>query len=192
MLVPLRARPPAPPSGDPIDTLLACHDRIRTFLRTAERAIAAGPEVPAREVADAGAAVARYFSVAFPLHAEDEDRSLAPRLARHELPAEVAQAVAAGTEEHVELETLAAALVASARAIAADPGARAAIAPRVREEIARLRALVEPHLAREESVVFPAVRRLLGPEDLAGIVQEIRARRERAGFVPESAPGVRA
>jgi iron-sulfur cluster repair protein YtfE (RIC family) len=37
------------------------------------------------------------------------------------------------------------------------------------------------HLAREEDVIFPAVRRLLDAESDARIVQEIRQRRQAGG-----------
>jgi len=43
------------------------------------------------------------------------------------------------------------------------------------------------HLQREEAVIFPAVRRLLGPSDDAAIVRELRAC--RAGGAPATAEG---
>src|SRR5574341_1715069 len=65
--------------SDAVDLLLECHQRIRSFLGLALRLGEAWAAEPA-EVADAAARVHRYFALALPLHAQDEDQSIAPRL----------------------------------------------------------------------------------------------------------------
>jgi hemerythrin-like domain-containing protein len=69
---------PAPPS-DPVEALKACHLRIRNFLAGMERLCALesleDPRVP-----EAAQLAYRYFSIGLPLHARDEDESLAPRV----------------------------------------------------------------------------------------------------------------
>ena len=63
-------KPAAP--GDAVDLLLECHQRIRAFLDLADRLGPPGPD-PAQAVADAAARVHRYFTLALPLHARDEE-----------------------------------------------------------------------------------------------------------------------
>src|SRR5690348_4599251 len=66
--------------GDgPVELLLECHERIRTFIALA-RAAGEKPDAPAAEIADACTRVERYFSKALPLHVLDEELSVLPRL----------------------------------------------------------------------------------------------------------------
>src|SRR5262245_4414109 len=58
---------------------LACHGRIRSFLAMAVT-IGERFDVPENEVAESAARVRRYFSQALPLHVEDEEESVLPRL----------------------------------------------------------------------------------------------------------------
>src|SRR4051812_30710357 len=68
------------PAGEPLlAALLDCHSRIRRFSTLAIRLAEA--DAPPNEIAETAAAVHRYFTVALPLHAADEDLSIAPRLA---------------------------------------------------------------------------------------------------------------
>ena len=57
--------------------LYDCHERIRSFTLLARRL---GQPVPVAEVTEAASALQRYFMISLPLHAADEDQSLAPRL----------------------------------------------------------------------------------------------------------------
>jgi len=68
-----------PATGGPADLLLACHVCIRAFTALAGRLASADP-APDAEVAAAAQRVHRYHFVALPLHQEDEERSIAPRL----------------------------------------------------------------------------------------------------------------
>src|SRR5690606_21871845 len=131
------------------DLLLACHGRIREFIALAV-AIGERADVSDDEVADASARVQRYFSVALPLHVEDEEQGVLPRL--HGRSAEVDAALDRMCDEHdrhaAPLRRLCE-LAASLRACPRDASARAALADVGR----RLRAELEPHLEAEERVV---------------------------------------
>lgn len=151
--------------GDVVDSLLACHHRIRSFLALAARVGQGGD--PADQIAQACGQIARYFREALPLHVADEEESILPRL--HGRDAGVDGALAAMQEQHSEH----AAQLAELAAALAEPGSRARIAAAA----AALEAAFAPHLDLEEAVVFPAIRQLLSARELADIAAEIRARR---------------
>jgi iron-sulfur cluster repair protein YtfE (RIC family) len=170
-------------AGDAVGLLLECHDRIRAFTALARRIAEAG--APDREtVVDAALRVRRYFTEALPLHAEDEERSILPRL--RGLDPAVDAELAAMTDEHRAHERPLAALVAACEEIARVPARLAELQPVVARAAAELEAHFEEHLAREEKVIFPAIRRLLDPAVDAAIVGEIRARRRPGPAAPRS------
>ena len=65
--------------ADAVALLLECHGRIRAFLAMARRLGEASDE-SAEAVSDAAIQVHRYFTLALPLHARDEEESSLPRL----------------------------------------------------------------------------------------------------------------
>ena len=66
-------------ADDAVGLLLECHERIRSFLALARRIAEVGPSEPG-SVPEAAARVRRYFTEALPLHAQDEEASILPRL----------------------------------------------------------------------------------------------------------------
>ncbi len=71
----------APGFEQPLAVLKHCHDRIRKQLATLDKLLQHLPEHGADEQARAAAsAVLRYFTVAAPLHHEDEEIDLLPTL----------------------------------------------------------------------------------------------------------------
>lgn len=155
-----------------VDLLLACHDRIRRFVALARDA-ATRPDVPADQVVEACARVERYFREALPLHVADEEQSVEPRL-RGRSP-EVDHALDAMAQEHRAHEAAVAALLDAAAAVRPDPG-DAARKTTLAHAAEALREDFLEHLALEEAVLFPAIRRL--PADLQStVVDELRARR---------------
>lgn len=160
---------------DVVDLLLDCHTRIRSFSRLAVR-IAEAEGAPPREVAEAAARVRRYFSVALPFHVADEEESILPRLAGKD--AAVDAALRRMEDEHEgHVEPLRRIL-----AICAELVAEPATLPGHREELARVgSALVrefDVHLDSEETIVFPAIRRLLDAGEREAIFAEVRRRRQ--------------
>ncbi|HVK72577.1 MAG TPA: hemerythrin domain-containing protein [Kofleriaceae bacterium] len=174
MLTPLgRARPADADSL--VELLAACHARIRHHAELAVTLAApAAAAQPATAIAEAAAAVARYFSVALPLHAADEDHSLAPRLIRA-FPA-VAPALTHVAADHAAHDAAVARVLAPVAALAADPTRRAELAPVLAAAAEDLRAAFAAHLALEEAEVFPLVPRLPAAEQ-AAVIAELRARR---------------
>jgi hemerythrin-like domain-containing protein len=157
---------------DPLSLFRECHARIRRFSDGLERLAALDdlrdPRAPA-----AANACARYFREALPLHGQDEDRSLAPRLRAHGLTPEVEAAFVRMAEEHARMDVLLPDLLVELGCV--ERGAR--------EDPATLQALAGPfvallreHIALEEAVVFPACDVLTSLEK-AAIVAELRARR---------------
>jgi hypothetical protein len=163
----------AQPAGA-VDLLLECHDRIRSFLALALRIPGAVADDPAL-VAEAAGRVRRYFVEALPLHAQDEEQSILPRL-RGADPA-VDAALAAMAREHLEHERPLGSLVAECELLSRDPGRLRERAASVAGAARELDAHFAVHLRGEEEVVFPAVRRLLDPAADLAVVREIRRRR---------------
>ena len=166
-----------PAASDLVGHLLECHERIRRFVALAVKVGAGGGA--AGEVVDACAAVERYFERALPLHIEDEERSIVARLRGKD--ADVDEALRAMEAEHEAHRPLVEELLAASRSVRESPDATDR-RERLRLAAVRLAADFEPHLAREERVVFPAVRSLLDADAHAQIRGEQRARRERSGF----------
>jgi iron-sulfur cluster repair protein YtfE (RIC family) len=173
MLVPLRTAARAPEAGDAIDDMLDCHGRIRHFVELAGK-LAGGPE---DQIGDAAAAVHRYFSVGLVLHAIDEDISLLPRLGRAAPGAAVLDALSRMVDEHERIETLIGDLVPVWRFLAEGEPRGAPVARRLATGAAELAGVFAAHLELEETILFPAARRLLPPDELAAMRAEMRARR---------------
>ena len=165
-------KPSAP--SDAVDLLLECHVRIRHFVAMAQR-LGGASGAAAPEIADTAQRVVRYFGQALPLHVRDEEDSLAPRLRGRDPLLDAA--IAAMEREHGEHQPALAMLLAATSAVAVDPARHASLAVEVRRAADDLARQFEDHLAQEEAVVLPAVRRLLDAETDAAIVQEMRQRR---------------
>jgi hemerythrin-like domain-containing protein len=163
-------------AGDAVDLLLECHERIRSFLALARRIAEAGPSEPG-SVADAAARVRRYFTEALPLHAQDEEASILPRL--RGLDPRVDGELEAMAREHREHERPMRELVAACEQLARVPERLPELAPVVARAAEALDDHFVLHLGREEAVIFPAMRRLLDASADAVIMREIRARRAR-------------
>ena len=177
-----------PATGDAVDLLLECHDRIRSFLALARRVGEAGP-ADREAIPEAAARVHRYFTQALPLHARDEEDSILPRLAGRD--PEVDRELATMRREHAEHEPPMTRLVQACDEVARDLARHAALAPVIGDAARELEAHFVAHLRREEEIIFPAMRRLLQPADDAAIVRELRARRgvvDPAAAAPPSSP----
>jgi hemerythrin-like domain-containing protein len=165
---------PAPGAVDAVDLLLECHARIRAFLALARRMGEAGPEQRAM-LPDAAERVRRYFVEALPLHAEDEEASVLPRL-RGRDPALDAE-LAAMAREHAGHGPPLEALLAACADLGREPARQAELAPAILAAADELGRHFDQHLAREEAVIFPALTRLLTAEERSAMVGEMRARR---------------
>lgn len=164
----------ARPAGDIVDLLLDCHVRIRRFTDMALR-LGSARGAPAREVAEAAAAVHRYFSEALPLHAQDEEESLLPRLAGKD--PDVDRALVEMHRQHEGHGPVLDRVLALCAALASAPERHGELAPELREAALALRDHFDGHLPPEEQTIFPAIRRVLSEDDRAAMLRELRARR---------------
>jgi hemerythrin-like domain-containing protein len=164
----------APTQGDVVDALVDCHQRIRDFSSLAVR-LATSQGLSADEIREAAAGVHRYFAVALPLHARDEEESLLPRLEGRDpaLDAELAEMM----REHAEHGDPTDRVLAACSKLQANPDELAAIAPAFSAAARELERHFQVHLEREERVIFPAIRSLLDPPTRERIQTEMRERR---------------
>ena len=158
---------------DAVDLLLECHARIRSFT-TLAKTIGETPELGGEEVSDACKRVARYFGEAFPLHMRDEDESLLPRL--RGVDRKLDAALDEMADEHGTHGLALASLLSVLKEVQDDP-ADATHRVRLLTAALLLEKLFAKHLAREEQVIFPAVRTLLDVKAREAMLQEIRSRR---------------
>jgi hemerythrin-like domain-containing protein len=162
-------------TDEPLALLEACHGRIRRFLSLA-RAVGER-ELPPAEAPEVAGRVVRYFRVAFPLHREDEDRSLLPRLMGRE-PA-VDAALERMRAEHPVVDGQLEPLVQLCEAVQREQGATEARRGALVAMAPEIERAFEAHLLHEEQVLFPAARRILSPEEQVTLRAELRARRLR-------------
>lgn len=165
----------------PAELLVACHGRIRSFTRVAGvlASAAATAALPA-EIAEAAGSLERYHRIALPLHEADEDASIRPRLEAASVSDEVKVALARVHAEHLQMDALVAELLVYWAALAAEPTRLAELSPRLAAPGAALALLWDPHLLREEALIFPAVE-ALPAETQRLIAAEMRARRGGGG-----------
>lgn len=162
---------------DAVELLLECHGRIRTFTELATR-LATAEGATEEEIAGAAASVRRYFAEALPLHMQDEEESLLPRLAGRDR--QVDAALVTMHRDHAGQSAALARMVELCGELASAPGRHGELAPALAGAAASVREHFERHLALEEEIVFPAVRAVLGDGVRTEIVRELRARRARA------------
>lgn len=164
---------PAIPSFEsPVELLCACHGKIRRFATLCERLAAHTTAQGADEEArSAASAILRYFTVAVPLHHDDEDQDLFPAL--RELRDDSLMATMRALEqEHGELE----ALWEQVRPWL--EGVQQGSARAAPEAMAQLASRYRDHIDREEREVFGCAARLPAP-----VLREIgeRMARRRGG-----------
>jgi len=156
---------------EPIAALAECHQRIRTYCEGLRRVVALSAEADPR-IPPAAAQAARYLREGLPLHAADEDDSLAPRLRRAQ--PETAALLDTLAREHTTLEERIARLLPSLDTLAAggavDPSTLAAAVTGFVEPM-------EAHLHLEEAELFPALERLDRVELLAAGAEMVARRR---------------
>lgn len=168
-----------------VDLLLACHTRIRRFARLASD-LTVFPDAPAIDIADAARALVRYHRFALPLHEADEELSLLPRLEALQLSDAIRDEIAGITEGHRRVDAIIDELIRGWSALAEAPEQMPRLLPTLAPLSVALASLWEPHLAGEETIVFPALA-LLPPESERALLNEMRARRAASFEVPEGA-----
>ena len=159
--------------GEPIEHLIACHDRILARLATLERigdALLSDPKAALAALRN----TLKFFDTSGRLHTEDEEQSIFPRL-RSTLGEEQAAYLESLESQHREKEQV----YDDLKALAAD------LETEVNEErITRFRLLTDrlcglyrPHIESENSVLVRLGRESLSQSDRDAIGREMRARR---------------
>jgi iron-sulfur cluster repair protein YtfE (RIC family) len=176
-LVPLKtSEPTGQRSDDPVDLLIDCHQRLRLFTTLAVQ-LAAQPAARPSEVSEVAGKVHRYFTVALPLHEEDEEQSVFPRLL--EAAPELASTVARLREAHEAHAVRVGALVALCQELHTWPERFSSLRVDLNEAAWALEEIWRVHLTLEEAELFPALRTALTAEETSAIRDEMRARRAR-------------
>lgn len=155
---------------DPLAALAGCHAKIRQYMDGLTRLVTLDDLRDPRVIPSAQMAV-RYFSIGLPLHAADEDDSIAPRLATR-VPG--CEALLDSLEiEHGAIDACLARLIPQLSMLAeGGQPSRAAL----RAEVGFLRDILLPHIEREEAEMFPLLSELT-PLDRMQIGRELLARR---------------
>lgn len=163
--------------SSPVEMLLGCHARIRHFVQLS-RTLAGADAVAPQEVAEAAAALFRYFNHALPLHEADESETLFPRL-RDALPQGglVREAAEAMVEQHKAIDELVAELLAMCASLGRHPECLPSLARRLEDLTCALEQVFAAHLRLEETVIFPALGELLTAAQMDEMTHEMNQRR---------------
>ena len=156
--------------------LEACHARIRGFAQLAG-GLSTARNASRAALSEGAAALLRYVSTAFVLHAGDEDQLIAPLVHGRGLDGDAEGALRRLPSEHHQLDDRLAGLMPAWRALAEDPSPRVMVGPSLAALSATFRAEVLAHMALEESALYPALRRAISPDEDAELVAAMRARR---------------
>jgi hemerythrin-like domain-containing protein len=176
-LVPLQTgASPSPRSEDVPDVLVDCHQRMRQFTALAAE-LAARPLAPPDEVREVTARVHRYFTVALPLHEEDEEASLFPRLLQR--APELGPKIASLRGDHAAHADRVGRLLAICEQLQGAPERSDALRTALGHAAEALAEAWRIHLTVEEEDIFPSVRTALSAEDRKSIREEMKERRAR-------------
>ncbi len=157
---------------DVVEVLLDAHIETRQVLCMADSLASASATAASRETA---ASVADHLEWLIPLHCADEDVSVAPRLkGRHPV---VDDALDVMNRQHLALQGPLARLRLLCRQVAGDVNRLHALRFELSRAAADLRARLAEHEALEESIVFPALKKMLYVDELEDIAHEMQARR---------------
>ncbi len=161
-------------SEDVPEALVDCHARLRQLTGRAT-ALGASPGATAEAVREVAEKLYRYLTVSLPLHEEDEEASLFPRLLRQ--APELAPTLAALRADHQVQAQRVAPLVSLCQRVQRAPEQAAALAGTLAAAAKAIQDVFQTHLVTEERDVFPSVRRVLADSARAEIREEMRARR---------------
>lgn len=169
---------PGSAPATPAELLLDCHARIRHFVQLS-RTLASNPQATDEEVADAAAALFRYFTLALPMHEADENITLFPRIRAAQPPEGlVRQAAETMLEQHKAIEELLVEFLPICSALDRNPGRLPVLAPRLQHVTLALERIFTAHLHMEETVIFPALGELFSAQQNQVMLHEMQERRQ--------------
>jgi hemerythrin-like domain-containing protein len=165
---------------NPLGLLNDCHRRIEMFfarlIDVAESARGTALSATQRETLDTAL---RYFAAGAPLHTEDEENSLFPRLRALGTPeAEAAlKAIEALEADHRAAEAAHAEIDALGRRWLDEGALSEAEAQRLVSVTRELREAYRGHIEMEDTGLFPLAGKLLGADALEAVGREMAGRR---------------
>lgn len=169
---------PAASFEQPFEMLEACHTRVQRSLDLLRRLVdyidQHGHDASTRAAA---ADVLRYFDLAAPLHHEDEEKHVFPRLLASG-DAALRQAVQALQREHEQMGATWAVVREPVRQWT-DSDAAGGVSAAARADIARFLALYAGHIETEENRVYPAAQAAMDDDELAAMGQDMQKRRQQ-------------
>lgn len=159
-------------SFDVVEALQAAHRRAHDALALAK---SLGGASATSTTAETARAIAQTLGEDLPRHMTHEEEVLAPRLAgRHPV---VDAALARMQQEHFQLSAGLSQVTMLCECVARDVTRLHALRFPLELAVQALAKRLEAHHAMEESIVFPAIRRLLTPAAQTTVRREYRARR---------------
>ena len=160
---------------DVVEVLLDAHIEARQMVSMAECLASGSATCASKETATT---IADHVEWLLPMHWDDEERSLAPRLlGRHRV---VDDALSKMKLQHVALEAPLARLKLICTTLSRDISRLHALRFELAAAAKDLKDRLAEHHALEESIVFPARKRLLYVDELESIQREMRERRVAA------------
>jgi hemerythrin-like domain-containing protein len=170
-----RASVPKARSEDVPDVLVDCHVRLQKVTKRAAE-VAARPDASSEDVREVAEKLCRYFTVVLPLHEEDEEASVFPRLLLR--APELAPTIAGLRLHHAAQAQKVGEVLAVCQALLTSTEADAGLRRRLSATAEALAEVWRTHLASEERDLFPSLKTALSEEERATIREEMRARRE--------------
>jgi hemerythrin-like domain-containing protein len=163
--------------NDPLGLLTDCHRRIEKFVMVlhtlAEQDVGTNLDAERREALKLSL---RYFHESAPKHAADEEESLFPRLlARGEC--EIAGTLDVLNSDHRSFDDSHKQVEELGRSWLANDSLKSMEATRLRMILKDMREKYARHIGIEETHVFPLAGRILPPEELRAIANEMAQRR---------------
>lgn len=161
-----------PQERDVVEVLLDAHIEARQIAAMAESLSSGSATSGARETATT---ISDHVEWMLPMHCDDEELSLAPRLAgRHHV---VDDAITQMKLQHLSLEAPLARVRLLCLILSRDISRLHALRFELGAAAKDLRERLAAHHAFEESIIFPALKRLLYVDELQSILGEMKARR---------------
>lgn len=179
--------PDLPRPREVVEVLLEGHSEARQVATLAECLSSGSATTSARETA---ATVSDQVEWLLPRHCEDEELSVAPRLQGGHRAVDAA--LAQMKRQHLSLEAPLARVRLSCGVLSRDLSRLHALRFELGAAAKDLRERLAEHHAFEESALFPALKRLLYPDELESIQLEMRARRpdpERRSWATRNTKG---
>jgi len=178
-----------PDFDQPIDLMMDCHRRVEHFVQVLLKVARQGNgQTLTAEWRNALETALNYFQQAAPRHTEDEEDSLFPRLRQSDDPqaAEVLSKMARLEADHQQSGPIHDRVDQLGRQwLEADQLAEQETADLIRC-CEQLQQMYQQHIHVEDHEVFPVAQRILSPDALQAIGQEMKARRQHNPGRPTS------